>query len=84
MIPPCGKYSCQNLGRFLCKGCRKKFYCGEECSKEEWPGHRRDCRKEVERRRKAHIKRMENMKLKREERRKKYEEGERRRAEIDW
>jgi hypothetical protein len=28
----------------LCRGCRQVRYCGEECMRQQWPGHRAVCR----------------------------------------
>jgi len=49
---PCARDSCPNPGVFLCSMCRMVAYCGKECSKVCWPGHKEQCRKEAKRREK--------------------------------
>jgi len=36
-------WNCQNIGQYLCSGCRKARYCEEKCQWEDWDSHKEYC-----------------------------------------
>lgn len=41
MLPECD--GCCNDAFFVCSGCKKVFYCGEQCADQRWPLHEWEC-----------------------------------------
>ena len=39
----CGKAGAKSL----CTGCRSVSFCGRDCQRAAWPGHKRECRRIV-------------------------------------
>ena len=37
--------NCQNIAKYACGECQKKFYCGQKCAQKDWKQHHRTCSK---------------------------------------